>query len=522
MAFQPSAIFNILEGDANYRKIIATLTANPAPGIDVYNIYFRVDGPIAPLKLPNFASADGVINNGNPVLSLPLVDIPLDSNGSTLEGNYTLTYFIENQALLGIYEEVSHGINLDVLKEGPEDCRIQGNIGFEVDCVCYNITVTDKTYYGDPNVVIFDSRSIEIIPPTIPGQATPAPITTTDSTITIGFDYSNVTYIVNLISVYHHFNEDGTIEVQENLVAQYSEKVICDFNLCKLVQCIADALAKLEHKAARVGGWPNLPIEERDQIFQLQENLSLMWLYRECGNYTKVYEIYNRISDLVGCDCGCSDNGPKGNTEHPIPVSPACGGAGGNITQINGTFPVVVNQAGQTAVISLDPTFVNDALAGSIDTLGLTAPIEGSIVGSTLNLNLNTDFLSDLSWSAWTVLDDSYVTSIASVIAYSTVPQPVRYALNESLLEMKVDGQFDALFYTSPICLNVDIDIVLPVGIRVGMPIPAFNTVGDCVGYVALVNSFSGGTDDYRMYFYPNAAFVAPSIISINGRFNLS
>ena len=557
MAFNPSAVFNLLEGDVNYRKIEAQISAVPTPGIDVYNVYYRVDGPVAPLKLPDFLVPDGILNNGNPTAIMPLVNLPVDSTGATLEGNYTLTYFIENTSTPGIYTEVVSSIDLDVLKEGPEECRIQGNIGFEVDCVCYRITVTDNTYYGDPNEVTLESRSLEIIPPTIPGQATPTPITTTDSTITVGFDYSNVTYIVNLLSVYSHTNADETITVRENLVAQFSQKVVCDFNLCKLVQCIADTLAKLEAKAARIGGWPNLPIEERDMLFQLQENLTLLWMYRECGNYKKVYDIYNRIVDLVGCDCGCTDNGPKGNTEHPIPVSPACGGAGGNITQINGTLPVIVNQAGQTAVISLDPAFVNAALIGGVDTLNLTAPIQGSLSGpnsNILNLNLdpanivlsisvelasqpyltatantptpgNTELalnLSAMAWGPWIDFDDSYVTAVSSIIEYSTVPQPVRIATNLFTEELKVDGQFNAKLYNSPICLNVDISITLPPGVRVGLPISAFNASGDCVGYVALVNAFGGGPTDYRLYFYPNLFFVAPEIISINGRFNLS
>jgi len=528
MAFNPSAVFNLLEGNVNYRKIEAQITAVPTPGLDAYNVYYQVDGPIAPMKVPNFGVPDGVLNSGNPTAIMPLVNLPLDSSGSTLEGLYKLTYWIEDVSIPGIYTEVVSSINLDVLKEGPEDCRIQGNIQFEVDCVCYRITITDRTFYGSPNEVTLDFRTMTIIYPTIPGQATPTPDATTDITLTVGFDYSNVTYIVNLLSEYHHQNEDGTIIVRENLVVQFSQKVVCDFNLCKLIACITEALVKLEHKAARLGGYPNLPIEERDLLQQLYENWMLMSMARECGDYKKVYDIYNRISELVNCDCGCGDKGPRGNTEHPIPVSPSCGGAGGNITQINGTLPVVVNQAGQTAVISLDPSFIAAALADTVGLLGVTVNV-GSAAYLTATPNTptagNTELAfnpSAVGWSAWTVLDDSYVTQVASIIRYSTVPMPVRYALNTFTGQMKVDGQFEALLYFSPICLNVDIEIILPAGVRVGMPISAFNSTGDCVGYVALVNSFGGAPTDYRMFFYPNAAFVPASVISINGIFNIN
>lgn len=525
MAFQPSAIFNLLEGDANYRKIIAQITTVPPPGIQVYNVYFEVQGPVAPLKLPNFASPDGTMDNGNPTAVMAAVGLPLDSTGSTMEGTYVLKYHIEDTSAPGVYTVVSHSIDLDVLKEGPEDCRIQGQLDVDVNCVCFELTVTDNTYYGDESEITLDSRSIEVVLPKIPGQAQPAPVTTTDKSITLGFDYSNVTYTINLVSVYHHYNTDETIEVQENLIATRSVEVVCDFNLCKLTECINAKLLSLEKKAARVGGWPNLPLDERDFVAQLNNYMIMMNLYRTCGNYNKVYEVYNIISDLVGCDCGCGgENGKKGNTNHPIPVSPACGGAGGNITAVNGTYPVVVNQAGTTATISLHADFVNAALLQGVTALNLTAPIQGSLTGGGVNplvLNLNID-TAYFGWSAWTVFNDTYVVAVASIVEYSTVPLPLRVSTNSFTGEMRVDGQFNALQYASPICLNVDINLSLPAGIRTGMPIPAFNNSGDCVGYVAIVGAFGGGPTDYRLFFYPNSNFVAPSIVSINGRFNLS
>ena len=512
MAFIPSAVFNLLEGDPNYRKIEAQIESDPVPGLGtVYNVYYEVIGPVATLKVADFLTPDGVLDNANPIATMPLVNLPVDSAGATLEGTYTLNYYMENVITPGVYEEVSCTITLDVLKEGAESCRIQGNIGFEVDCVCYQIKVTDNTLYGDTTL---ESRELTIIPPTIPGQAQPAPISTTEQTITFGFDYSNVTYLVNLESVYSHVSEDGCITVRENLLSQLSQKVVCDFNLCKLIQCIEETLLKLEKEAALKGGWPNLDTYKKDILIQLQENLTLMNLYRTCGNYTKVYDIYNRIVALLGCDCGCTEQ----NTEHPVPVSPACGGAGGNITDITGISPIVVNQSGTTAVISLDPAFLaslgglQDVVIGAGSTAYLTAVTATNI--STIDFDP-----SPLAWSPYVQFSNASVASISGYVDYTGLPQPVRYSINAFFKEIKIDGWFKIQGF-SPICLNPDelIDLTNYPNVVVGMPIPAHDSNGEYAGMVYLANSTVANR--YQLIFAASSSLSNRKIV-INGRINL-
>jgi hypothetical protein len=586
MAFIPAAIFNIIEGDVNYRKIVAEITSDPIPGVGVtYNVYYRVDGPIAALRVPNFSIPDGVLIDAAPTASMPLVSLPLDSAGSTLEGNYKLTYYVEDAANPGVYTEVVSSITLDVLKEGPESCRLQARIGIDVNCVCYRLTVTDNTVYGNANEVTLLSRVLTIIPPTIPGGVAPAPITTTDPSIQIGFDYANVTYIVNLLSLYQHENSDGTIIVQENLVAQISQRIVCDFNLCKLIKCINDTIGKLERRAAQVGGWPNLPLAERDMLAQMNQLWMLMEMYRICGNYNKVYEIYNRLVDLINCDCGCTES----NVDHPIAVSAACGGAGGNITDINGTSPVLVNQAGTTATISLDPNFITAALA-TLTSLNLTAPIQGSIGsgGTVLNLNLNPSqvvltasvnptyagFLSfagntptagnsqlsmnplafvltasiapasaaylsvalntptpgnaqlsfnssAISYGAWTTLDDTWVASMLTVVNYSGATDPLRYSVNGFTKQMRLEGGFFAERFFGPDFLTLDINLTLPASIP---------KVGNPIAAFNPAGDCVGYVTlvrvpaqptKYNLFFYPNATLNVPTEVIVNGIFNL-
>lgn len=552
MAFIPQAVFNIIEGDVNYRKIIAQISSSPAPGIGTtYNVYYRVDGPVAALRVPNFAIPDGTMTDVAPIAAMPLVGLPLDSAGSTLEGNYKLTYYVEDAALPGVYTQVISSIVLDVLKEGPESCRIQARIGIDVNCVCYRITVTDNTVYGNTNEVTVTSRTMTIISPTIPGGVVPAPIVTTDPSITIGFDYANVTYIVNLLANYQHENTDGTIVVMENLVAQVSQRVVCDFNLCKLIKCINETIGKLERKAAQVGGWPNLTLLERDTLTQLYTLWMLMEMYRTCGNYNEVYKTYNRIVALIGCDCGCTE----ANTDHPIAVSATCGGASGNITDINGTFPVSVNLAGTTATISLDANFINAALLNTIlTTLNATEPIQGSITGggTVLNLNLDnsqvvltisidsgsTSYLSvvgndptngnwklafdpsPMAFGAWTTLSDAWAASLAVSMNYSGVPQPIRYSINSFLKQMRIEGGFYAMRFFAPDFLTFDINLTVPILTREYNPIPAFNPAGDCVGYVTLV-AVPAQPTKRNLFFYPNSLLVVPTQVIINGIFNL-
>lgn len=389
MAFVPSAIFNILEGDANYRKIEAQVASVPALVGVSYNVYYKVEGPVAVLQLPDFNTPDGTLTPILSLVAMPLVNLPLDSNGNTLEGNYTLTYYFEDTAAPGVYTTIVSTINLNVLKEATlASCKIVPNLKLDVNCFCYNMTATDNTTYALTGYdVTVNSRTLTIVIPTIPGVTpTPPPVSTTAATLTIGFDYSNVTYTVNLEAEYQHENTDGTIIVLENLLATLSQKIVCDFNLCKLVECIARTMAVLEAKASKVGGWPNLPVYERDTIYQLQQLITLLEMYRNCGNYTKVYEIYNKIVALVGCDCGCGEQ----SGDIPIPVSPSCGGSGA-IANITGTPPIIVLQAGLTATISLDPTFIAAALAGYTASNGLTAVSSDIQLGGSLSKNTEID-----------------------------------------------------------------------------------------------------------------------------------
>lgn len=518
MAFIPSAIFNLEENTANYRTIAATLEANPVPAPAIaYNIYFEVEGPIAPIKTPDFNTPDGVIDQANPILNLALVNLPIDSDGCTLEGRYVLNYYIENQNNPGVYTQESCEIDLDVKKEGPESCRIQGAIGFDVDCVCYNITAKDNTNYGDTTL---ESRTLTIIYPTIPGQATPPPVSTTDQTITVGFDYSNVTYIVNLESVYTHMSEDGCITVRENLLASLSQRVVCDFNLCKIVKCIEDTLRKLEYQAAQVGGWPKLDIATKDTLAQLNENWMLLQMYRLCGNYTKVYEIYQRIQDIIGCDCGCTEE----NTDKPVPVSPACNGAGGNITNIVGVDPIIVNQSGTTAVISFNNSVlgnINNAITSIVVAAGIS---QDFLSVSTVNNETTITFdPSPLAAQAWTVFDNTAVASISGVVNYTGVPQAVRYSINALTQEMRVDGFVNITDPTPVPCLNPDAPINLPAAtfpnLVVGKAIPAYDSNYNVVGGVVLLPI--GTPENYTLAFVTNSNWSGGGQVNINGTYNL-
>lgn len=476
MAFVPQSVFNILQGNANYRKIQSQITASPAPTTQTYNVYYKVDGPITTLKTPNFSIPDGTLTSLSATATMPLVNLPLDSYGNTLEGLYTLTYYIEDTLLPGQYTLVVSSITLDVYSEGLDSCRVQPRIDVKVNCVCYDITVSDNVTF--PSDATVTTHTLTVIPPTIPGQPTPVNLTTTQNTLTFSFGYTNVTYVFNSYYEFTHTNLDGTITVQENIIGQLSQRIVCDFNLCKLVICINDTIGKLERKAAAVGGWPNLPLYMKDQYAQLNQLWMLMEMYRTCGNYTKVYEIYQRIVDLVNCDCGCTES----NCDTPVQVNPACGGNNA-ITNVIGQNPIQVNIVGSTANISLDPAFA--------------------------------------TWNTWIEFDNTFVASLGGVIDYSNVPFPVRYSVNTHLQQMRVDGMFEITGGSSPICLNVDINITLPVTTRLFIPIPAFNTNGVCVGSVVLVQASFGIPGSYRMLFTPNFFSATATTVLINGIYNL-
>jgi hypothetical protein len=131
-------------------------------------------------------------------------------------------------------------------------------------------------------------------------------------------------------------------------------------------------------------GIANVSDYYKDEWFAIYTALTFHSQFVECKKWDKVDEYYNKLVALTGCDCGCDPS----NVDTPVPVSPDCGGAGGTITAITGNAPVIVNQSGTSAIVSLDPAFVTQAQKGVLG----TSPVDVTDNGSDFEVALDPAF----------------------------------------------------------------------------------------------------------------------------------
>ncbi len=512
MSYTKSILFDFVSQGLTNGTIQSSIT--DVTPINSRNVYYEVVGPLYVVRPADFNTPDGVLDIGTPTAAMPNVNVPLNSDGTYQEGSYIIRFYVEDQANPGVYDIVeTSGFVLDILKQGDTSCRLQTTIGFEVNCYCYNIKVTDETNYAAKGATLI-SRQMDIILPTIPPATTPpAPIQTTDPTVTFTFDYTNVSYTVNLYPIYESYDVPNNVTVREDLPSTLTQLVKCDFNLCALLQCINTKLCAIEKKAKEFGGESRLPQQDLDTVLLINQYLNMLEAFRACGNFYMMDKYYKKLQELLHCDCGCAD----GNTSIPTAVNPAC--SSGNpsaILTVIGNAPILVSQIAQTAIISIDPiwlanlsntlnTLLSDITTTTPAYLGITTPSPGV---------RQIDFLG--VWTAYTTLTNA--VAAVGVIDFDTTPVPLRYRINAAENFIQVDGSFKKLVSSPVVCLTQN-----PLNFtftRQGATLPVFTGTGICVGYLALLIGSPSSTT--HIAFQPNASYLPNTVVYVNGSFPIN
>lgn len=519
----PTLLVNLVEGDVNYGKIEATFeNDNLSSGTE--NIYYQITSPSGiVIKSINHGSADGVLTVGTPIATMPLVTVPTVTNGDFEEGVYSVLFEVENGATIGTYVPYPLSFTLDVLNQGVDACVKKGLIEFVTDCMCLNMTVTDRTDYSDVTLV---SRVLTIVPPTIPNLPPPVNIVTPDASVSFAFEYSGVTYNASLYSIYEHYATTTPggypdVVVRESLSYAQSEKVSCAQDLCKLVACINAFYEKCDTLASDLGGIQRLPLDVLDKWLQIGRYL---WMYNyavTCKDTALMDKIFKALQEITGCDCGCGGE----SSNQIVKLVPLCA-TGTGINTVNGSSPVVVSVVGLTATISLDSAFVSLVVNGLQELLVNSAGLPNvspSYLAITPGANPNQKIISftpdPIKYSAWNVSTNADVNVAAFGIDVDSTPQPLRWAKNTFHQTVKVDGTFRLNNNIIGTTLCIYITAVVPANptTRSGPMVGCFDSTGNCVGSLSL----GGFGANRNIMFTANTNYVVGSVVFCNAEFNL-
>jgi hypothetical protein len=507
MSYTKSILFDFVSQGLTNGTIQSSIT--DVTPINSRNVYYEVVGPLYTVRVPDFNTPDGVLDIGTPTAAMPNVNVPLNSDGTYQEGSYIIRFYVEDQANLGVYDIVeTSGFVLDILKQGDTSCRLQTTIGFEVNCYCYNIKVTDETNYAAKGATLI-SRQMDIILPTIPpATVPPTPIQTTDPTVTFTFGYTNVSYTVNLYPIYESYDIPNNVTVREDLPSTLTQKVKCDFNLCALLKCINEKLCAIEKKAKEFGGESRLPQQDLDTVLLINQYLNMLEAFRACGDFYMMDKYYKKLQALLHCDCGCAD----GNTDTPTAVNPACDGNNPSaILSVIGNAPILVSVVAQTAIISIDPIWLanlNNTLNGLLSDITTTTPTYIGITTPSSGVR-QVDFLG--VWTSYTTLTNA--VAFAGVYDFDTTPVPLRYRTNTAQNFMQFDGTFKKLITSGITCLTQNaLGFTIT---RQGAKLPAFNNSGVNVGTFELLIGIPSSTT--HLVFTPNANYVIGAVVYVNG-----
>jgi hypothetical protein len=416
--------FELREGEANYGKIkVSNITAIPAGD---ERAFIEITGPAGAVKDVDFSAQDIDLNAGDNEL---LLDVPVDAVGEWLEGTYKVSVWQDTMSNPGNYTLFQYEFTF---------CPVAANaaISFVANCICAKITVEDESNYGSASV----SRTMKIIPPTIPGEAAPATIEVSASSHTFDFSWANVKYQVILEATVTTEIIPSVFIYEENSTTGWYD-VVCDYDLCGLISCVTTELNRILNLAQSKGGLQNLPTYEFDAYIKTLRNFLLHNAYIDCGDYAAAQAMYETIKGDLNCQCGCS---PAGTTE-PVAVTAACAD-GASEFSFNPIYPIEMNLSGGVWTVNLNATWlakVNALTRHTISSPNLSIDVSSAYSAVTNLTNWNVDVRVN-TWNEVEVADltDDFDDWTLNKLAYrKTVPNHVElYAKLRSDVTFATDG----------------------------------------------------------------------------------
>jgi len=285
----------------------------PYPGVG-YEIYVKITDPTGTVVnvVPPFSGPGNYSFVYPGPVEYSAIDIPLDSNGKYLSGNYIVELWkktigasagTETKILTGTYNFCPHNT--------PQNTA-NTHLSFSetLSCVTGEITVTDNSKYSQaPDYLVRTYRDLRIAPPLIDGRD---PVFTSSATLSLIVEWTNVDYGISE-KVSYEYNTitsyaNNTFKSVAGVINFINYAVTCDSSICATLQCLATYFTDLEAKACGNGGWSRLTAAEQGNFTYAAAMVNLASMSLSCGNVTN-YQLYlNKAKSVLSdCGCGCSD-----------------------------------------------------------------------------------------------------------------------------------------------------------------------------------------------------------------------
>lgn len=283
----------------NQGKIVFTATREVGDDATV-NVYIDLVDPSGDfVNTKNFGTPDLAVTTPGTLTW----DIPVDSNGDKLRGEYTVSIYVEQTA-------TAPGVRpLDASSE-HYFTSLENITSVEWDAVCIPdklalLTVKDT---GDYDGLTILSRELRLVHPPITNLADTV---IAGSSIDVSPGWSNVTYLATAKATVSSQEVDGDVTWNEFYDFSDSSSHLFLCSDCDISECVEEF----------VQNSPNSPNVQTLLLFEMAYRNAV-----KCGRNTDAAKWAEKIKSITKCDCGCSQGtGPIKLTQS---VTVVTGGSG--------------------------------------------------------------------------------------------------------------------------------------------------------------------------------------------------
>ena len=332
-----------------------------------------------------------------------VLDIPVDSEGDIILGDWTITYELEDTTATAYQVSRTYTVSY---------CYVPPVIDLDVEASCFSnppfLKSTDDTNYIVETVSPTIVRAHEIHYPPTTGAAMQ---TGTDKVLSTGTFYSNPkTHTAKLTSTLTYAFTGFTVLDTISGIQEY--EVLCDSTLCDLYCCFDAAKDRLEAAA----GNPTLYSKLLEEWTLAENYRNRIADARSCDREADISDLVAKIKKVLCCtdDCGCSDG------DEPKLVT----GLGSSLLLYQYTA-FADDGIGTGFVLESSPTKTHIAVIQSATEIG--SPAVGDFVGKWLALSGTADTNSNAGAGAQLVQtkvgNDTPIRTLTSTDTSVTIAQ---------------------------------------------------------------------------------------------------
>jgi hypothetical protein len=305
---------------------------------------FKIVDPLGNTIYNNTNHSAPDINPAVSLINSITIALPLDSDGLVIQGEYEITYTVED--------------SVDAVSVSQENKPVLAYVSptisllLTADCVKPLLKSTDSTGYTVGGVTPTPTRVHTIQYPPSTGQAD---LTGTTATVETSVLYTvanaSLQYTSTLTSTLTY--DFTTYTVTDSITGSTYSEVSCDGQLCEIYCCVRAEWNRYTSNLNVNKVRAEEALANWSQMVGLMENIRTAL---ECGKGTDVSEYVTRIQTIGECESGCDcDDGT------PQLVTGLGGGTGTVIVDSSGT-PVTVTSvtvgSTTTYTVAIDAAFV--------------------------------------------------------------------------------------------------------------------------------------------------------------------